>query len=61
MIWFLCSYFDVASCGELPVISSETVDNVVTTSELLVVTSNETLENKEKLLKEIDKGKVKEK
>ena len=34
---------------------------MVTTSELLVVTSNETLENKEKLLKEIDKGKVKEK
>ena len=39
--------------------NSETVANVVTTSESLVVTSNETLENKEKLLKEIDKGKVK--
>ena len=43
----------------MPVISSETVANVVTTSESLVVASNETLENKEKLLKEIDKEKVK--
>ena len=51
----------MASCGELPVKSSEAVANVVTTSKLLVVTSNETLENKEKLLREIDKGKVKEK
>ena len=39
--------------------NSETVANVVTTSESLVVTSNETLENKETLLKEIDKGRVK--
>ena len=39
--------------------NSEIVANVVTTTESLVVTSNETLENKEKLLKEIDKGKVK--
>ena len=37
----------------------ETVANVVTTSKLLVVTSDETLKNKEKLLKEINKGKVK--
>ena len=55
----MCSYFDVVSCGESPVNNSETVANVVTTSKLLVVTSNETLENKEKLLKEIDKGRVK--
>ena len=55
----LCLYFDVASCGKLPVNNSKTVANVVATSESLVVTSNETLENKEKLLKEIDKGKVK--
>ena len=41
--------------------NSETVANVVATSESLVVTSNETLEKKEKLLKEIDKRKVKEK
>ena len=47
------------SCGKLSVNNSETVANVVTTIESLVVTSNETLENKEKLLKEIDKGKVK--
>ena len=47
------------NCGESPVISSERVANVITTSESLVVSSNETLENKEKLLKEIDKGKVK--
>ena len=39
--------------------NSETVENVVTTSESLVVTSNATLENKEKFLKEINKGKVK--
>ena len=37
----------------------ETVANVVATSESLVVASDETLENKETLLKEIDKGKVK--
>ena len=40
---------------------SEIVTNVVTISESLVVTSNETLENGEKLLKEIDKEKVKRK
>ena len=51
----------MASCDESPVNSSKTVANVVATSESLVVASNETLENKEKLLKEIDKGKVKEK
>ena len=45
----------MVSCGKLPVNSSETVANVVTTSESLVVASNETLENKEKLLKEIDR------
>ena len=49
------------SCGKLPVNSFKIVANVVTTSESLVVTSNETLENKEKLLKEIDKGNVKDK
>ena len=48
-------------CGKSPVNNSETVANMVATSESLVVTSNETLENKGKLLKEIDKGKVKEK
>ena len=32
------------SCGELPVNNSEMVANVVATSESLVVTSNETLE-----------------
>ena len=39
--------------------NSKIVTNVVTTSESLVVTSNETLENREKFLKEIDKVKVK--
>ena len=39
--------------------NSKTVANVVTTNKSLIVTSNEILENKEKLLKEIDKGKVK--
>ena len=39
--------------------NSKMVTNVVTTSEPLVVTSDETLGNKEKLLKEIDKGKFK--
>ena len=39
--------------------NSKMVPNVVATSELLVVASDETLGNKEKLLKEIDKGKVK--
>ena len=47
------------SCGESLVNNSKTVTNVVASSELLVVTSDETLGNKEKLLKEIDKGKVK--
>ena len=37
----------------------EIVTNVVTTSKSLVVTSNETLGNKEKLLKWMDKEKVK--
>ena len=39
----------------MPVNSSETVANVVTTSESLVVASTKTLENKEKLLKERSK------
>ena len=37
--------------------NSKIVTKVVTTSESLVVTSNETLENRERLLKEIGKGK----
>ena len=47
------------SSGESPVNDSKVVTNVVTTSKLLVVTSNETLGNKEKLLKGMDKEKVK--
>ena len=51
--------FDVASCGKSSVKSSKTAMNMVTTSEPLVVTSNWTLENKEKIVKEIDKERSK--
>ena len=47
------------SCGKSPVNDSEIVTNVVTTSESLVVTSDETLGNKENFLKGIDKEKAK--